>query len=269
MMFRLRYGATLLVLLTLFVAACNKPGDKSADAAKPADKPAEAGTDGAKPIPGLPTEKDQVSYMVGMALARQLQPMKGELDLEVLNKALTSSLAGEKLLLDDKQAAQISEGFAQKMQARQIAEMLAKAKKNQEDGQKFLAENGKKPGVVTTASGLQYQVLTEGKGAKPKSSDVVRVNYKGTLLDGKTFDSTYDRQEPAMFQLEQVVPGWKEGIALMPVGSKYRFWIPSSLGYGEQGTPGGPIGPNATLVFEVDLLDIVKPEQKPNEMPTK
>lgn len=266
---RLRYGATALALasLTLFVAACNKPGDKTQAAAKPDDKSAEAKTDGAKPIPGLATEKEQVSYMVGMAMARQLTPMKDELDLEVMTKAIKTSFAGEKLLLDDKQAAAISETFGQKMQAKQIADMLAKAKKNQEEGQKFLADNGKKPGVTTTASGLQYQVLTEGKGARPKASDVVRVNYKGTLLDGKTFDSTYDRNEPAMFQLEQVVPGWKEGIALMPVGSKYRFWIPSSLGYGEQGTPGGPIGPNATLLFEVELLDIVKPDQLPKQAP--
>ncbi len=258
--------ALALASLALF-AGCNKPGDKAAADAKPADKAAEAKTDGAKAIPGLPTEKEQVSYMVGMAMARQLQPMKDELDLDTVMKAIKTSFAGEKMLLTDEQASEISENFGRKMQAKQIEEMLKKAKDNKEAGAKFLAENGKKPGVVTTASGLQYQVITEGKGAKPKSTDVVRVNYKGTLLDGKTFDSTYDRNEPAMFQLEQVVPGWKEGIALMPVGSKYRFWIPSELGYGEQGTPGGPIGPNATLVFEVELLDIVKPDQLPNQAP--
>ncbi len=258
--------ALALASLVLF-AGGNKPGDKAADAAKPADKAAEAKTDGAKAIPGLATEKEQVSYMVGMAMARQLQPMKDELDLETVTKAIKTSFAGEKLLLTDQQASEISENYGRKMQAKQIEEMLKKAKDNKEAGDKFLAENGKKPGVTTTASGLQYQVITEGKGAKPKSSDVVRVNYKGTLLDGKTFDSTYERNEPAMFQLEQVVPGWKEGIALMPVGSKYRFWIPSSLGYGEQGTPGGPIGPNATLVFEVELLDIVKPDQLPSQTP--
>ncbi len=259
--------ALALASCVLFAAGCNKPGDKAADAAKPADKAAEATTDGTKAIPGLATEKEQVSYMVGMAMARQLQPMKDELDLETVTKAIKTSFAGEKLLLTDQQASEISENFGRKMQAKQIEEMLKKAKDNKEEGAKFLAENGKKPGVTTTASGLQYQVITEGKGAKPKSTDVVRVNYKGTLLDGKPFDSTYDRNEPAMFQLEQVVPGWKEGIALMPVGSKYKFWIPSQLGYGEQGTPGGPIGPNATLVFEVELLDIVKPDQLPSQTP--
>ena len=111
--------------------------------------------------------------------------------------------------------------------------------------------------MQTTASGLQYQVLEAGKGEKPTADDVVRVHYKGTLLDGTEFDSSYERGEPAMFALAQVVPGWQEGIALMPVGSKYRLWIPSELAYGELGTPNGEIGPNSTLVFEVELLEIV------------
>ena len=144
------------------------------------------------------------------------------------------------------------------MQAKQIAKMMADAKNNLEAGQKFFAENGKKPGVKTTASGLQYQVLTEGKGAKPKSGEVVRVHYKGALLDGKTFDSSYDRGQPVVFPMDQVVPGWQEGLQLMPVGSKYKLWIPGNLGYGDKGTPGGPIPPNATLVFDVELIDIVK-----------
>ena len=126
------------------------------------------------------------------------------------------------------------------------------------EGQAFLAKNAKAPGVVTTASGLQYQVVTEGKGPKPKAGDVVRVHYKGATLDGKTFDSSYDRGQPVVFPLDQVVPGWQEGLQLMPVGSKYKLWIPGNLGYGEKGTPGGPIGPNATLVFDVELIDIVK-----------
>jgi FKBP-type peptidyl-prolyl cis-trans isomerase FkpA/FKBP-type peptidyl-prolyl cis-trans isomerase FklB len=138
----------------------------------------------------------------------------------------------------------------------------ASANTNPAGGVAFRARNAKAPGVHTTASGLQYQVITEGKGPKPTPSDVVSAHYKGTLLDGKTFDSSYDRGEPATFALQQVVPGWQEGIALMPVGSKYKFWIPAKLGYGEKGTPGGPIPPNATLVFEVELLDIVKPASK-------
>ncbi len=248
--------ALAVASLAALTAACNKPADK-ADAAKP-DAAAEAGkTDGAKAIPGLATEKEQVSYMIGMDMARSLEPVKDEIDLDALHKALKSSLAGEKLLLDEKQAGEIREAFAQKVQAQRIAKMMADAKKNLEDGQKFLAENGKKPGVVTTASGLQYQVLTQGKGAKPTPADAVSAHYKGALLDGKVFDNSYDRGEPATFVLGQLVPGWQEGITLMPVGSKYRFWIPSNLAYGEQGA--GPIGPNQTLVFEVELLDIAKP----------
>src|SRR3546814_376928 len=143
------------------------------------------------------------------------------------------------------------------MQQKQAEESAAKARKNSAEGEEFLATNKTKPGVKTTASGLQYQVLRAGNGAKPQATDTVRVHYLGTLLDGTKFDSSYDRNEPAQFALNQVIPGWTEGVALMPVGSKYKFWIPGNLGYGERGA--GPIGPNSTLVFEVELLDIVAP----------
>lgn len=248
--------ALAVASLAALTAACNKPADKAEADATAKDTQAEGA---AKKIPGLATEKEQVSYMIGMDMARSLEPVKDEIDIETLHKALKSSLAGEKLLLDEKQAGEIREAFAQKVQAQRIAKMMADAKKNLEDGRKFMAENGKKQGVVTTASGLQYQVLTEGKGPKPQVSDAVSAHYKGSLLDGKTFDSSYDRGQPATFVLSQLVPGWQEGITLMPVGSKYRFWIPSNLAYGEQGA--GPIGPNQTLVFEVELLDIVKPQK--------
>ncbi len=242
--------------LTVLAVGC-KPAQKAAD--KPASTD---NTASAKAIPGLPTEKDQVSYMIGMAMAKQLEATKDDIDVDVIAKAIKTSLAGQKLLLTDEQASQIAQDFAQKMQAKQIAKMMADARTNLADGEAFLAKNAKVAGVQTTPSGLQYQVVTEGKGPKPKPTDVVRVNYKGTLLDGKTFDSSYDRGEPATFPLDQVVPGWQEGIALMPVGSKYKFWIPAKLGYGDKGTPGGPIPPNATLVFEVELLDIVKQDAK-------
>jgi FKBP-type peptidyl-prolyl cis-trans isomerase FkpA len=245
--------------LAVSVTACNPPTDK----AKSEGKTEEAAKGDAGPqIAGLPTEKDKVSYMIGMQMGKSLEQVKDEVDVDVIAKAIKSSLAGEKMLMDEKQAQQIAEGFGQKMQAKQIAKMMADAKQNLTDGQKFLAENAKKPGVKSTASGLQYQVITEGTGPKPKDSDVVRVHYKGTLLDGKTFDSSYDRGQPATFPLTGVIPGWREGLALMPVGSKYKLWIPSSLGYGESGTQGGPIGPNATLAFEVELLEIAKPDAK-------
>ena len=247
--------AVTALAAAIALVGCNKPADGTAktDAAKTD----EAGAD--KKIPGLATEKDQISYMVGMDVAKMLEPAKDEVDFATVTKAMKDVLEGKKVLLTEEQANEIRETFGQKMQAKKLAEMMADAKKNADEGKKFLAENGKKPGVVTTASGLQYQVISEGEGAKPGAGDAVKVQYKGTLLDGKEFDSTQAHGgEPAVLPLDRVIPGWSEGIRLMPVGSKYKFWIPSNLGYGEQVPPGAPFPPNATLVFEVELLDIVK-----------
>jgi FKBP-type peptidyl-prolyl cis-trans isomerase len=127
---------------------------------------------------------------------------------------------------------------------------------NSEKGEAFLAENAKKEGVKTTASGLQYKVLKEGSGMSPQKTDTVAVHYRGTLLDGTEFDSSIKRGQPAEFPLNRVIPGWTEGVQLMKVGAKYQFTIPSKLAYGERGTPGGPIPPNSTLIFEVELLAI-------------
>jgi FKBP-type peptidyl-prolyl cis-trans isomerase FkpA/FKBP-type peptidyl-prolyl cis-trans isomerase FklB len=248
----------VLLLAALAAAGCNKADKPAADQAKKADAAASGDQ-----IAGLPTEKEQVSYMIGMAMAKQLGPVKDEVDVDTISEAIKTSLSGGKLLLTEEQAQKIGEKFGEKMQAKQIAEMMAKAKKNAADGAAFLAANGKKPNIKTTATGLQYEVITEGKGAKPKPTDVVQVNYKGSLLDGTVFDDSAQHGGPATIPLPQVVPGWREGISLMTVGSKYRFWIPAALGYGEQGTPGGPIPPNATLVFEVELLDIAKGGKPP------
>jgi len=251
----------ILAAATLALAACNKPDDKAEGTATAGAESAEGSASSVK-IPGLEGDKAQAGYVIGLDIAKSLEPAKGEYDVEAMIKGLKAGVAGEKALIDDKQAQVIREAFGQKIQAKRIAEMMAKAKKNAEAGAKFLAENGKKEGVKTTASGLQYQVVTEGTGAKPKATDMVKVHYKGTLLDGKTFDSSYDRGEPVVFPLQGVVPGWQEGLQLMTVGSKYKFWIPAKLGYGEAGTPGGPIGPNETLVFEVELQDVVQPSKK-------
>lgn len=247
------------VAAVALLAGCNQPGKGDAKDAKKEDATAEAGKSDVPKIAGLETEKKQDSYFIGMQMGRSLELLKDDIDMATFNKALKDAMAGDKkLLLDDKQAQEIGMRLQQKVQQKQVAKREADAKKNQAEGEKFLAENGKKPGVVTTASGLQYKIVSEGKGPKPKATDVVRVHYKGTLIDGKTFDSSYDRNEPTTFPLNGVIPGWTEGIALMPVGSKFQFWIPSKLGYGEQGSMGGPIGPNATLIFEVELLDIVQ-----------
>jgi FKBP-type peptidyl-prolyl cis-trans isomerase FkpA len=204
----------------------------------------------------LTTEKDKVSYMVGMDLSNNLQQIKGQIDPAIVAQALTDALSGGKTLLTQEEALQVRQSFVQKMQAEMAEKQTAAAGKNKAEGEAFLAANKSKPGVKTTASGLQYQVIKEGTGKKPGPNDQVKVHYLGTLIDGTKFDSSYDRGQPAQFALNGVIPGWTEALQLMTVGSKYKLFIPSSLGYGEKGTP-GPIGPNSALVFEVELLEIL------------
>ncbi|MFT3805500.1 FKBP-type peptidyl-prolyl cis-trans isomerase [Arenimonas sp.] len=222
--------------------------------AKPAAKPTAAAP--AKPAGAL-TEKQKVSIMIGMDMVKSLEPIKDELDVAMLTRTIQAGFAGKPTGLTDAQAEQVKAAFMQRLQSKMSARQAQEAQTNQVEGQKFLAANKAKPGVRTTPSGLQYQILRPGAGAKPKSTDMVRVHYKGTLLNGEKFDSSYDRGQPAEFALNQVIQGWQEGLALMPVGSKFKFWIPGNIGYGPAGSP-PRIGPNATLVFEVELLDIAK-----------
>lgn len=239
--------------LVLPLAAC-KPLDKEGDKADSAAK-----SEPATKIAALPTEKQQISYMIGMDIGKSLKPIREEVDMATVNRAINDMFADKKPLMTDEQMMQVAQAFSTKMQAKQKAEMEEKSKKNLAEGKTFLDANGKKDGVTTTASGLQYQVVKMGSGPKPTSSDSVKVLYTGKLLDGTKFDSTEDRgNEPAQFVVNGVVPGWTEALQLMPVGSKFKLWIPAGLGYGEAGTPGGPIPPNATLVFDVELVEIVK-----------
>jgi FKBP-type peptidyl-prolyl cis-trans isomerase FkpA len=205
----------------------------------------------------LTTEKDKVSYMVGMQIGGSLAQIQDEIDLKVVFSAIEGALAGKDPLLTPEQAMEVQRTFAERLQGKRAAEMQEMAVKNKAEGEAFLAKNKSAAGVQTTASGLQYQVATNGTGPRPTATDTVRVHYVGTLLDGTKFDSSVDRGEPAQFALNAVIPGWTEALQLMPVGSKYKLWIPSELAYGDRGTP-GPIGPNTTLVFEVELLEIVK-----------
>lgn len=201
-------------------------------------------------------DREQVGYLVGADVGRQLSPLKHELELSVLMQGLRTSLSGGTPLLATEEANAVRRAFGEKVQAEMQARHEADARRNAEAGQAFLARHRTEKGVFTTPSGLQYMVLRQGNGQRPRATDTVRVNYHGTLLDGTVFDSSYERGQPVEFGLDQVIPGWTEGLGLMPVGAKYRFWIPSQLAYGEKGTPGGPIGPNATLVFDVELLAI-------------
>lgn len=246
--------------LVLALGAC-KPSEKTdADGKAKTEDAAGAKTDAASGavagIEGLKTEREQVSYMIGLDMAKSLTPIKDDLDVDVLAQAMADSFAGKPPKMTEEQSLEVQQAFTAKLQAKQEAERAAASEKGKAEGAKFLADNKAKPGVQVTESGLQYQVVRQGNGPKPAPTDVVRVHYKGTLLDGTTFDSSYDRGQPAEFGLNQVIPGWAEGVALMPVGSKYTFWIPSELGYGEAG--GGPIPPNSMLTFEVELLEIVK-----------
>lgn len=201
--------------------------------------------------------KDKVGYLVGADVGRSLAPIKDELEVPVLVQAIRTSFAKGKPLLSEAELATVRQAFQQKVQNKMMAEVAALGEKNRSEGAAFLTQNKATKGVFTTGSGLQYMVLRQGAGARPKATDRVRVNYRGTLLDGTEFDSSYGRGQPAEFALNQVIAGWTEGVSMMPVGSKFKFWVPGDLAYGPKGMPQGGIGPNATLVFEVELMAIL------------
>lgn len=202
-----------------------------------------------------PIDKDKFSYMLGMDIGNSLRQFKGKFDLDKVSKGMSDVLDDKALEITPEEAKEIKQAFFAQLRKEKEGEQMAEAKKNRMAGEAFLAENGKRDGVKTTESGLQYEVITQGSGAAPKETDRVKVHYKGTLIDGTEFDSSYKRGEPAAFALNGVIKGWTEGLQLMTVGSKYKLFIPSELAYGSRGTP-GPIGPDSTLVFEVELLGI-------------
>lgn len=238
----------ILVASTLLFSC--KP--KDAAAAKDAAGKAATGTESADKAPAKVTKADS-SYAFGFAIGTSLKETGVEMDYGAFVKGMKD------VLENNKKAKMTKEEASEKIQSAIAEAMVKKAATSLEAEKKYLEENGKKTGVTTTASGLQYEVLKEGTGAKPAATDVVKVDYVGTLLDGSTFDSSIDRGEPAVFPLDRVIPGWTEGIQLMSVGGKYKFTIPSELAYGPNGA-GGVIGPNATLIFEVDLLSIEPPQ---------
>jgi FKBP-type peptidyl-prolyl cis-trans isomerase FkpA/FKBP-type peptidyl-prolyl cis-trans isomerase FklB len=207
----------------------------------------------------LSSENAKLSYAIGMDIGMSLKSLNAKLDRTVLVAAINDRLDDGKLKLSDEEASKAKQAFFKKQAEARVATQKAAGEKNKADGAKFLAENGKKKGVTTTKSGLQYEVLKQGDGAKPKATDQVTVHYRGTLIDGTEFDSSYKRGQPVTFPLNGVIKGWTEGVQLMAVGSKFKFVIPSELAYGSHGA-GPKIGPDSVLVFEVELVGIGEPK---------
>lgn len=205
----------------------------------------------------LNSDTEKFSYAIGMDIGRSLKRLDTEIDVVALRQGVQDVLDDKETLLTQEEVVEVMTSFSQKIQQEQEEKQKKASGENAEAAEKFFAENAKKEGVKTTQSGLQYEVITEGKGEKPKASDRVSVHYTGKLLDGTVFDSSVERGEPATFPLNAVIPGWTEGLQLMTVGSKYKLYIPPELGYGERGA-GPKIGPNAALVFEVELLKVEK-----------
>ena len=200
---------------------------------------------------------DKVSYALGLGIGQQLAQMgASDLNIDDFADAIKDVINGNELKVPHKDAQTIVQEYFRQQEERINAIRAEQGKAAKAEGEKFLAENGKKEGVVTLKSGLQYEVLREGNGKKPKATDQVKCHYEGTLINGQVFDSSYKRNEAAVFPLNQVIPGWTEGLQLMQEGAKYRFYIPYILAYGESGA-GGSIPPFATLIFDVELLEVM------------
>lgn len=203
----------------------------------------------------LKSQKDKVSYIIGLNIGTNFKQQSLEIDADLLLKGIKDALTNATPLISEKESQEVMQAFQKEMIAKQTERAKQIGDKNKKEGEVFLAENKKKPGVKTLASGLQYKALKEGTGKTPKTTDTVIVHYRGTLLDGKEFDSSYKRNEPTTWPVNKFIAGWTEALQLMKVGSKWQLFIPSKLAYGEGGA-GGDIGPNATLIFEIELLRI-------------
>ena len=204
--------------------------------------------------PQLKDQNDKASYSIGLNIGFTLKRQNLDLNADAFMAGFKDSMSGRKPLLTEQEVKDTMMAFEKDMQQKQEAA----GQKSAAEGEKFLAENKTKEGVKTTASGLQYKVIKEGTGAQPKANDTVTVNYRGTLIDGTEFDSSYKRGQPATFPVSGVIKGWTEALQLMKSGSKYQRFIPASLAYGDRGA-GRDIAPNSTLIFEVELLDVKPP----------
>jgi UDP-GlcNAc:undecaprenyl-phosphate/decaprenyl-phosphate GlcNAc-1-phosphate transferase len=208
--------------------------------------------------PAFKTQMEQVSYAIGADIARGLKQNALEVDMDTLVKGLRDSYSGEKALMTEAEIRTTLVEFSAELRRKQIAAMQKAAEENKKAGEAFLTENAKKEGVVTLPDGLQYKVLKAGTGKKPTDADTVECTYRGTLINGTEFDSSSKHGGTATFQVGKVIPGWKEALKLMPVGSNWQLFVPSNLAYGLRGSPPN-IGPNETLIFEMELVEIKQP----------
>jgi FKBP-type peptidyl-prolyl cis-trans isomerase FklB len=265
-----------VVLLGNAVAQTSAAPSPTPPAKKPAASAAKKSPSAAKKtgaatknqtVTALTSTKQKASYAIGMNWGTGLHRQGIDVDSAALIQGMKDALAGGKTLLTEDEARAALMQLQKEIQEKQQAKAAAEGEANKKEGDAFLAANKTKEGVVTLPSGLQYKILKEGNGPKPTASDSVVCNYKGTLINGTEFDSSYKRGEPATFPVTGVIKGWTEALQLMPVGSKWQLFIPPDLAYGPRGTPGGPIGPNATLIFEVELLSIKEKNPLPDKVP--
>jgi len=233
------------------------PAANNAAAAQTQQAPAASASDAA-----LPTEKDKVSYAIGMNIGHGLHRDGIEVDPNLLLRGLTDAIAGGTTLMTDDQASAMITALQNQLRQKMEAQKQQAGASNKKDGEAFLAASKAKPGVITLPSGLQYKILKEGTGPKPTAADSVKCNYRGTLINGTEFDASEKHGGPATFPVKGVIKGWTEALQLMPVGSKWQLFLPPDLAYGARGA-GDAIGPDETLVFEVDLLSIEKKDQPP------
>jgi FKBP-type peptidyl-prolyl cis-trans isomerase FklB len=209
----------------------------------------------------LKDNKDKVSYAIGLDVGNAMKKQSIDINTDIFMRGLKDALSGGKKLMSDDEIRETMTAFSHEMADKQKEAMKKLSEKNKHDSDAFLAENKKKEGIKTLESGLQYKVITEGTGKTPKATDTVTVNYRGTLIDGTEFDSSYKRGQPATFPVNGVIPGWTEALQLMKEGAKWQLFIPSALAYGDKGA-GAVIGPNATLIFDVELISVKEADKK-------
>ena len=213
------------------------------------------GTVQAAPITLKSPQKDQLGYSYGYLMGKGNTETLKDLNIETFVLGLEDAIKGKPATLSDEQMATVLNQYKKRLEAKQLVEFQEQAEKNAQEGKNFLAENAKKPDIITTKSGLQYQVLQQGTGKSPNLTSTVKVNYEGRLIDGTVFDSSIARNHPVEFKLNQVISGWTEGVQTMKEGGKSRFFVPSNLAYGDVGA-GDAIGPNSTLIFDIELLEV-------------